>query len=375
MTKKKAIDTFKNDNTTKFLGYEYQKLIALEMCLNAKPNQHMWIECKGDVADEVSTIEVKHHVVKNNLISNSEDAWKTIKNYIDNYELIKGFDNLILYTTSSIPANSIFHNWNNLTPEEKQNRLLAHTPAQTIKEHYEKIKAFPKNDLKAILQKSIIYSDQPLIAEKWKELRDHSAFTSVHDSFLDEAIKQMYGYITKAAIDNSNMWQISINDFRRDFKHSLSKYILDKIPFKPISNADIEDHTKVNFLFLQKIKNIKLKEKDQQLAVSDYLRAQMSQVEMLKLSPILAENLQLYDDNIEAILSDEKSQHSYNLTQNDLDTDKAHHESRTVYFNCRNRPHDQIVNVSDTQKYYRDGRIHHIAEISQFEWKYTEVDV
>jgi len=108
-------DIFKNDNTLKELGNLYKVLIALEKCLNAKPNQHIWIECKGDVATEDTSIEVKHHADTHNLTSNSEDAWKTIKNYVENFDIAKTFTHLILHTTSSVPDESIFHNWNDLS--------------------------------------------------------------------------------------------------------------------------------------------------------------------------------------------------------------------------------------------------------------------
>ena len=55
-------------------------------------------------------------------------------------------------------------------------------------------------------------------------------------------------------------------------------------------------------------------------------------------------------------------------------TDKAIQQSRELYFNCIKKPHDQIMGVNDTQKYYRDGRIHHIAEESDFEWKFRGAD-
>ncbi len=36
-----------NNATKKLLGFDYQKLLALESCLNAKENETIWIECFG----------------------------------------------------------------------------------------------------------------------------------------------------------------------------------------------------------------------------------------------------------------------------------------------------------------------------------------
>ena len=82
---------FANDNAQKSLGFDYQKLITLEYCLNAKKNEHIWIECKGDVADKETSIEVKHHNKAHSLISNSIDVWTTLKNSPEN----KYFRNIV----------------------------------------------------------------------------------------------------------------------------------------------------------------------------------------------------------------------------------------------------------------------------------------
>ncbi len=122
-------NTFSNDATSKLLGYDYQKLIALEKCLDAKPNQYIWIECKGDVADNNTTSEIKHHSLRHNITSNSVDVWKTLKNYVSEFHIAKLFDNLILHTTSSINEDSIFFNWCDLpNSEKKQDCLTTNLP-------------------------------------------------------------------------------------------------------------------------------------------------------------------------------------------------------------------------------------------------------
>jgi hypothetical protein len=57
---------------------------------------------------------------------------------------------------------------------------------------------------------------------------------------------------------------------------------------------------------------------------------------------------------------------------NDLLGKELLKESRNLYFSCIGKPHNQIVGVSDTQKYYRDGRIHHITEETPFSWSLIE---
>jgi hypothetical protein len=370
-------ESFDNDATTKLLGFDYQKLIALQRCLDAKSNEYIWIECKGDVADKDTSIEVKHHNSKNNLTGNSVDVWKTIKNYVENFNVVKTFNHLILYTTSSVSKNSIFYGWNDLTTCQKKNKLLGHVPSESIKVHHEKIRACSTKDLQTILERFSIISDRPKILEKWEELKAHSAFILVPNKFRDEAIKLLYGYITKEAIENPNMWQININDFQRDIRHTLSKFTNDKIPFHLVLESEIKPiTTDQEFQFLRKMKDVNLKSKEQQMALTDYLRAQISQMKMLSLSPTISMSLEQYDETVQRMLTEEKSSNSYNLNIEEIAFEKvAMEQSRKLYFDCIKKPHDQIIGVNDTQKYYKDGRIHHIAEISNFEWKYCESDL
>ena len=117
--------------------------------------------------------------------------------------------------------------------------------------------------------------------------------------------------------------------------------------------------------------DIELKKKDQENAVYDYLRAQESQIKLLNASPTLFDNLEQYDTNVSRLIEDEKS----SVFCNFVGDDKTKEESRKLYFNCIKAPHEQINGVSNTEKYYRNGRIHHVVETSEFEWKYREEDL
>jgi hypothetical protein len=96
---------------------------------------------------------------------------------------------------------------------------------------------------------------------------------------------------------------------------------------------------------------------------------------MLILTPPLKESLINYDSDVERLVEDEKAAGEYNLSLENIGSDIARKESQDLYFRCINKPHDDIRNVSNTQRYYRNGRIHHVAEHSSFEWEYREEDV
>src|SRR5690606_29649444 len=111
--------TLKNDSTKKQLGFEYQKMIALEYCLNAKKGEYVYIECFGDVQYGTESVEVKHHEGNSNLTSNSVDVWKTLKNLVIEYDLIKSNNKFLLHTTETIKTDSIFYDWNGLSKNVK----------------------------------------------------------------------------------------------------------------------------------------------------------------------------------------------------------------------------------------------------------------
>lgn len=54
---------FSNNATSKYLGYVYQVLIAIEQCYIADKNQTIWIESFGDIYDGETSTEIKHHLV------------------------------------------------------------------------------------------------------------------------------------------------------------------------------------------------------------------------------------------------------------------------------------------------------------------------
>jgi len=368
--------TFKNDATQKLIGYDYQKLIALERCLNAKKNENIWIECKGDVADADVSIEVKHHNVSNNITINSVDLWKTIKNYVTEFEIVSQFSSLILFTTSIISKDSILVGWNDLSPNVKKSILISHVPTKTTQEFYDAVKSCPESDLLNILSKFKIYSEQPNINQKWEEIMDHPTFATIPNNLRNAALQQLCGYISKKAIDNHDEWKVGINDFKKDIQTILSNFTHGNTPFPVIDPNDKNlPLDKRDFAFIDKMKAVMLKKREQANAVSDYLRANMSQFELIGMTPTLSDNLKTYDENVKRMLEDNKSRFTDNLTTELIDTEHANKISREFYRDSIEKPHESIIGVNDTQKYYKDGRIHHLLENTAFEWKFKEEDL
>lgn len=367
-------DTFSNDNTQKLLGFDYQKLVALEMCMNAKKNDHIWIECRGDVANEDTSTEIKHHIGSHNLNNNSVDFWKTIKNYVQEKHITEAYNHLRLHTTSSIPEDSIFYEWNNLTAKQKRKKLIEHIPSATIKDYHAQVKACPAAELESILGKFHIKSGQLTVDQKWLEIKDHPMLVIVPESFRDDAIGLLYGHITKTAIDNDKRWQISVNEFRRVAETCLSRFTSGKTPFPTTPQPNI-DHSGENFIFLGRMRDINLNPRLIEFALSDYLRAQSSLIDMLKMNPTLSTPLQEYDRGLHRGMESEKLIHLERVTPEEINTEEANRKSRELYHSCKRTPVEQIHEVEGLQKYYRDGRIDHQVETTGFEWKFKSEEL
>ena len=372
-------ETASNDSTKKQLGFEYQKLIALEYCLNAKNGEYVYIECFGDVQYDDKNVEVKHHEDDSNLTSNSVDAWKTLKNLVVEYDVLKSYDKFLLHTTETVKDDSIFYNWNKTAKAVKYKKLKEHSISATSKEFKDIIfdtKNISKVNLLELLDKFIINSSQPKIAEKLIEINRHPTFALIPENLRGSAIGVLNQWIIEKAIDNSNKWEINITDFKSDLQASLSKFTKDYIPFPAIDKINVEDEdVNKGFEFIKKLKAISLKRNDLHQAFQDYTRSEEAYEEMLKINPTLKKDLISYEDELKDDLTTEKSKISYSLSKESFLNDSHIAKARDVYFNCIGKAHNEVIGVKGTQKYFRDGRIQNINEATDFEWLFKESDL
>lgn len=372
-------ETLDNDSTKKQLGFEYQKLIALEFCLNARRGEYVYIECFGDVQYGSESIEIKHHEGKSNLTSNSKDVWKTLKNLAVEYDKLKSNDRFILHTTQNIANNSIFYNWNDLNKVEKYNKLFEHSISATSKPYKDDVfntKIISKTDLLDILERFVIYSDEPKIVEKLNQLKEHPTFKIIKDDLKEAAIGVLIQYMVRKAIDNSDRWEINISDFNSDLQFSLTKFANDYIPFPIVDkkNINVEDLNK-GYRFIENLTAISLKESDIHQAFQDYVRSEEAYEQILIINPTLKMNLISYEDEIKTSLHTEKSSASYDLTNSSFEDNSHIRTSQKVYFKCIMNPINEISGFKGTQKFFRDGRIHNINETTDFEWLYKRTEI
>ncbi|MDH3975426.1 MAG: hypothetical protein OEV42_14195 [Deltaproteobacteria bacterium] len=367
-------DNFANQATKKILGIEYQKLIALEKCFEAKPNEFIWLECFGDVADSDTSAEIKHHLENENLTDVSVDFWKTLRNFVREKHLLNQFNHLILHTTAKVKSTSIFKNWNNSDKNTKLEKLKNITPTKTIKEMFVEIFEIDQKELMPILDKFKIEYEQPNINEKVLQLKNHPAMITIPDQYKDRCIEGLIGYITKKAIDNPNRWHIEKNVFNRDFQHLTRPYIKDDLPFPVVEKNEVDVSERKAFTFVKEIRVINYSRKIDR-AISNYLRANLSRIKLLENTPAIDTNLDSFDDNLKDELEDKKITYSEKVNSSAIGTDDAHKVSRELYDNCLNIPNLTIDDVQPIKQYYQRGRVHNIVEEEGFKWRFEEEDL
>ena len=372
-------ETLDNDSTKKQLGFEYQKLVALEYCLNAKNGEYVYIECFGDIQYGTKSIEVKHHEGESNLTSNSVDVWKTLKNLVVEYDKLKSNDRFILHTTQNVPSDSIFYNWNQLSKAEKYRKLNVHSISATSKPFKDEIfdtKNISKQDLLVILDKFVINSGEPKVDEKLNQLKEHSTFKLITDNLRSAAIGVLHQWIIEKAINDSNKWEVNITDFNSDLQFSLSKFSKDYIPFPSVTEPERDDtNLSKGYKFIEKLNAISMKKNDLHQAFQDYVRSEEVYKEILKINPTLKDNITIYEEEINSVLQTEKSAVSYDLSSDSFKDNTHIKKSQEVYFKCIANPHYEISGFNGTQRFFRNGRIQNINETSDFEWLYKETDL
>jgi len=372
-------ETLNNDNTKKQLGFEYQKLIALEYCLNAKNGEHVFIECFGDVQYGSETVEIKHHEGESNLTSNSVDVWKSFKNLVVEYDKLKSNDRFIFHTTENIKDDSIFHKWNTLITNAKYKILKDHNISATSQQYKNEVfdtKNISKPELLIILGKFNINSGEPKVDEKLVQLKEHPTFKLIPENLRSSAIGILQQWIIEKAIDNSDKWEINITDFNSDLEFSLRKFTKDDIPFPSIKEGQRDDaNLTKGYRFIENLSAISLRNSDLHQAFQDYVMSEDAYEEILKINPTLQSNLLSYENDINSGLRTEKSAGSYSLSEDSFKDNSHIKKSQEVYFQCIRNPHNEILGFNGTQRFFRNGRIQNVNETTDFEWLYKETDL
>lgn len=362
------------DASTKILGFEYQKMVALIKCLEAKNNTIIHLECFGDVSDGDESTEIKHSIDSNKELYDTHiDFWKTLGNIIDNQYDFKAYSSFVLHTTAKIRTGSIFEKWNELTDVEKETKVLSVISNKTIKAYCDKVKSCNSVDLKSILKRFKIEDGQNNAKEYYRDiLIEHPVITtSVPKINIESFSCLLLGYISKKLItSNDYVWKIDKNEFQIDFQMYLKNFLISDLIFPNIKI----DSTKIidsGYKFTTELKNIDYSSKIAN-ALNDYFRANLSRIEILRTRGSLGQNLDDYDDEILEHFTDLKNTFENRLgaplfTNYKKESRKFYDEHQT---NISLKKDLSGIIAETIKSYYPKGRTHYLIEESSIStWK------
>lgn len=363
-----------NQATPNYLGFVYQLLVAIEYCFTAKKNQTVWIECFGDIYDGEKLIEVKHHLKDHNLHSNAVDFWKTLKNLVTQDTIDMG--RFILHTTSKIPEDSLFHDWNKLTKNQKYQKIKTHTPVDSIKADYDTIIKTSKKDLTSILDRFNIDSSKLSIEDFTKNLLKDRYLATIEPDNRSEVIKWLQGHLNSFAVSNPYMWHIDINSFDEDYRLFVNKFKNNNIIF-PKVNDDLElDSNSFFYKFHDELKEIGVRKKVRLSAVSDYIRMEQSKFELIKRSPrIMPITIEKYKKDVIRKCERIKGKESRNLKPESVGSQQAKDCSYNAYFNFLDTEIIELEYVDNTEDYFMFGKSYYAIEKNEFKWTYEKDDL
>jgi len=369
------------DATTKIIGFQYQKLVALLKSFEAKDHTNIYIECYGDVADDTTSTEVKHSINRSKKLINTHiDFWKTLGNIVDDLSSFSTFSTLILHTTAQIKKDSIFYDWHKLTPKEKSDKVLSVTPNETIRKHYDKVKKCHVAELRKVLDKFVIEHSKYGIKDYYniEILEHHSIRNAVIEQHREPFVERLIGYIDSILInseDNDYIWKIDIDNFQSVFQSELKKYIIDDYIFPIVKKQDVIEDDVSNFNFIKRLKEIGYDEMIS-FATSDYLRAQSSRIKMIQDRWSLSEELDNYDEDVSDEMNLTRVQHNSKIEGIDGEN-YINKKSRELYDDCINKSQSRtsIEGVKGVRDYYPKGRIHfNVEEYKGFSWSLKRIE-
>ena len=374
---------FKNDTTLTRLGDQYQYLIALECCINAKSEEDIiYIEQRGDVATSDETTEVKHHSDREHKISDRHtDFWKTLKNWVENYEVISSYKKYVLLTTSGINEKSNLFDWNVKTKEEKLEKITEIKKTKTtdtIKPFVEVVFTFnekyTEKTLKEILDKFCISYNQPVIEDKVKELLEQPFFKPFPKKNRMPFLDLLMGYILSAGRENAKNWQIKISEFNCFVEKNSKNYTSESLPIPDTyKNVTITVSTFENRNFVKELKKVDLNEFVQD-AVNDYFRTQKTVIDVKNNDLFFTESFSHYQDNvISADLRLIKSNCELDVVDRSNEAERIKHSKRT-YFEAMQLKLKQIKGYVENKEFFQRGTIHTIvdSEENDFCWGIDE---
>lgn len=375
-----------NDATEQKAGDIYQYLIALRDCFELVGNDTLQIEVNGDVSIISGNSgkfqkEVKHHFGKTFLGDRDIDFWKTLANWYEDYERIKNFHSLILYSTSGIRITSPFCGWNELTAENKLAKIekigsITKDREKGFREQYTRIfnEGYNKDRLLEILAKFTIASSRTNIvgiSDEFSKFVGH-----IPKENRDSYIGALLGRIMILLKNPPHRWEVSRTSFDKMLQDESAAY--GDARSKPLPTefaqgvvpSDEESALKEK-RFVKAIMDIDYSQMIPS-AVQDYWKTDMTIAKYFRDDFTYLSSLETYKGDLSQKLM-------YAKEEKKLDAaGKPEAEkillSKHLYLQAMQWEAMDFGSIIRNQGFFQHGVIHNVVDDGDFEWKVGDED-
>ena len=370
-----------NDATEQKVGDIFQYLVALRDCFELDESDRLQIETNGDVSIISGNggkfqKEVKHHLGRRVLSDRDIDFWKTLANWYEDFERIKGFKSLILYTTSNIKTTSAFQGWNFLNAEDKLARLEkvgATTKRQEkgFREQYLRIfnSGYNKANLLEILSKFIIEPSRKNIAGISDEFSKYVGHIPTENR--DHYIGALLGRILFFLKNPPHKWEVTREVFDKILQDESAAYGKSNSSPLPTEFAQgvvpsSEDKSLKEKRFVKAIVDI---DYPQMIpgAVSDYWKTDMTIAKYFRNDLTYLSSLNTYTGELLQKLffaKEDKKLDAAGKTEEEKIS-----LSKRLYLQAMQWEAMEFGSIIRNQGFFQHGIIHNIVDEGDFEWR------
>lgn len=382
------MDFFKNEvggnATASQIGTLYQYYLALKKCFEMKEeNETVVIEILGDIAKislnskKIEVTEVKHHINEMNFSDRNPDLWKTLKNWVKDYEIYEGYETkFILSTTAIILNNSVFYDWNNKKSHEKYEILEKIGEEKKEKEvefrkYFDKIFSYKKLKIEKILANFIIKDNEDSIRKIISSMKH--LIIGISEENKEKCLENLYGIIVSKVFKPPHQWKISKLDFDKIFEDLMPKYVKGEFQL-PLNYLRTEISKEIELEYNEKtfVSEIKKIQYDNEIpkAISDYWKA-------TKTISIIYDSHLVYSEDIEkySIDMEEKLTETKKLKKIDCEMEEKSKRiqwSKRFYTEAMTWDAENIGRIKENQRFFKNGIIHMIIDEKKVNWDIGE---
>lgn len=377
----------KNNAALSQLGNLYQYLMVLKICLEAPAGAIINLEQLGDITTADYQYEIKHHDNPEHvLVDTHVDFWKTLKNWVDNYDLLKAFSNLVLLTSSIVREESLLGQWNAAAPHDRYRNLkvkadeILDQPSsyKTIVPYVQKIYEFcadyDQEKLACILSRVTIKHSSDGALKLYNGLLVHNALMAVPIKSRTNMVRSLLGMIAIKGITAPGAWDIERDEVQYFLIAQTAVINNGGVIYYPDIEHAAWGEEILRHRCIEQIRSIPY-EKQVFSAAQDYYYYTLTVGITADEDPFVLKEFQKTEKGIGADLDLDKVSSCLELAKGPINDDALVRASKQLYVSSLRNVRAGGSDGSAEAKKFNRGMLHSYVNTSEFCWRITELDV